>query len=218
MKLKLQIVSPLLLAALAVLPSEANAQRQTAGQTAELCILNTEGARLSKLTMDSLFVRVLSSSLPERYAAVQAQEDCSDPRDNNCDGEVNEGCSEEPSIWNAGPDCEACMVQECAAEVEACEGSEICENIVSCSAQEQCLDTFLGSLGCLCGEGVTVAQCQNMSENELGPCAQELRAQYDYSAPPGPWGPRVIDDSGSKVLICLGRKCQSECTELIYND
>lgn len=184
-----------------------------------MCLLNADGARSYQISLDSLFVQVLTTALPDRFAVVQDQEDCSDNRDNNCDGEVNEGCNEEPSVWGAGQDCESCMAQECATQVEECEESEICEDIVTCAVQAKCLDKYLGPITCLCGKGSSVNECQRIDDqNYNGDCVQEFLAQLDPEAPFGPWGPRVKDGSGSAVLTCMGRHCQSECTELVYND
>lgn len=223
MKIDIRMVTPLLLSAIAAVPTSAQAQRFRAGNTAQICLLDADGARQFELTMDSLLVQVLSGALPNRFAAVQDQEDCDDPRDNNCNGEVNEGCNE-PTRWDSGADCDACMAQNCAEPTQACDAEEECDDVMACVVEQKCLDAANGSISCLCGLDVGVAQCQQVPELDQldGPCAQEMvsylrdtgRVQTGsvsqlINLPPPP---------ATEILTCMVRECQSECTELVYND
>lgn len=220
MERHLQTITPLLLSALALIPSSAQAQATQAGELASMCLLNSDGARQAKLELDSLFVQVLTVALPDRFSVVQDQEDCEDPRDNNCDGEINEGCSEDYR-WQAGADCDACMQDKCERESDPCEDQD-CEDVINCIIEDKCLDEFLGPLGCVCGKNVSIRECQMAKEGELeGTCADEMlrsMPQNPFRTGPdfAPFFPRT--PAPMRPFICMGRFCQSECTELIYND
>lgn len=213
MQLKIQMLSPLMLAAIAALPVKAQARDGQVGELAEMCLLDSDGSRRAKISLDHLFVQVLTAALPDRFSVVQDQEDCEDERDNNCNGEVNEGCVDPGFRWDAGADCDACMAERCD-DIRNCDGDERCDDATACIVEEKCLGNFLGPLSCLCGPGVSISECQSVSEGKfLGPCADEILKIPNN--PLGSWRPHRFPFADR--FVCMGRFCMNECSELFYD-
>lgn len=223
MKLKMRKAAPLVLAALAALPASAQAQRFEADQQSEVCLLNADGSRQFKISMDSLFVQVLTSALPDRFAIIQDQEDCEDPRDNNCNGEVNEECSM-GNNWGSGTDCEECMATKCANHSEACNEDQECQDLAGCVVENRCFNQY-GPLGCLCGAETSLTDCQKINafrngDQFKGECAAEFLPSLLRPARQGGHLPNWhYDDVDSDriptgTLSCLYHECKSECSEL----
>lgn len=216
MKIKLSAAISCIFASAALTPGTSNAQSDRAGELAQMCILNPDGTGQYKIDLDSLFVKVLTTSMPDRFSAVDDTEECDDGIDNNCDGEIDENCGEAPNIWDAGEDCDACMANACSDLSDDCEGDGECELAVACALEAKCLDRYLGPLSCLCGEDVTVTECQKVREPSgyAGACAQEFYVEQ----PPG-WRPQPMVGKrlAGQTLVCMGLNCADACSENIYN-
>lgn len=214
MRLKILSASIFFLSNAAILPASANAQPQEAGKLAEICVLNAKGSGQYKINLDHLFVQVLTASLPDRFSVVENEESCDDGRDNNCNGEIDEGCNQAQAIWDAGADCDKCMTEECSDLGDECQEDQECKTAVDCTLEAKCLDKDYGALSCLCGEDVTIAQCQRVEDPKdfLGACVDEL--YFEASFRPQPMiGKRLA----SKTLSCMSLNCAAACSENIYN-
>lgn len=199
-----------------LLATEANAQsrHEQDPDLAQICVLNTDGTGQYQLSLDRRFVLTLTALRPNRFSLVSPSEQCDDGIDNNCNGELEEGCAQPPAFWGAGQDCERCMAQGCSEWSKPCQNDHQCATAAACVAQAQCLDKYIGPLSCICGEGVSIAQCQRVTSGQIhaGPCAQEL---YEDASPPSDSmrGKQLANRS----LTCMGLKCASACSKNIYN-
>lgn len=190
--------------------STALAKAKRAGELARMCVLDTSGMGQRVIELDHRFVQVLVSALPDRFSTVDSEEQCSDHKDNDCNGEIDEGCDPTPIVWGAGEDCDACMAQECSGLHENCQGDTPCEAALACVIEAQCLDEVLGPLACICGTGVSIAECQlTASPNDyLGPCAQELYVNPTFQIRPTR-GKRLA----AKSFVCMTLNCLGACLE-----
>lgn len=195
----------LVIATLAWIPGPA-----LANNLGEMCILNPDGTGQYKTSLDRRFILALTQARPNRFSIVQASDRCDDDIDNNCDGRLNEGCTQAPTIWQAGQDCEQCMAQTCSSWSKACKQDNDCQAAVACVAQHKCLDPYLGPLACICGEGISIAECQNTgsTEHRAGACAQHLEATPSMSLEA-----QAGKDFAHRTLTCMGLNCADACSE-----
>lgn len=188
----------------------------------ELCVLDPDsGAGATKLRFHPILVYVLSALAPDTFAMVESSERCGDDKDNNCDGSIDEGCAGlQPPLWGRRAECDACMLDKCDAERTRCEGDKRCRAAVRCVVENSCLDRFLGPVSCLCGEGVSIPECQQVREPDglQGACVEELLpaqlSDRDRELHPLAQATRL---PANHALICLGRFCNDECAENIWN-
>lgn len=215
MKLKLQTCLPLTLTFFATTLPVAKAQPQAppSNQLAEICVLNAEGTGQYKIKLDSLFVQALTQARPRRFATVDPQEHCNDDKDNDCDGQINEGCvsDPEPSIGSA---CDTCMQSKCADLAESCIADQACRAATNCVIRHRCLDQTVGHLACICGEDVSVAECMRDTDNGSlrGACVAEF---YDTAAlsPSNEEGKKLA----GHTFTCMLRQCKNSCSNKFYN-
>lgn len=215
MKLQLQTYLPITLTFFAtLLPiSKAQAQTTSASQLAEICVLNAEGTGQYKIKLDSLFVQTLTRARPSRFATVDPQEHCDDNKDNDCDGQINEGCvsDPEPSFDSA---CDTCMQSKCADFATSCIADQACRAATNCVIQHRCLDQNVGHLACICGEDVSVAQCMRDTDKGRlrGACADEFY-DTDALAPSNEDGKKLA----GQTFTCMLRQCKDSCSNKFYN-
>lgn len=185
------------------------------GLLARMCMLNADGTGQFDITLDSIVVSVLTAALPDRFSLVEAQEICDDGRDNNCNGEIDEGCSQAANIWDAGEDCDACMSEFCSVFETRCNGDEACEGAISCALDAKCLDRDLGPISCFCGEDLSIEACQDTPIAQLdGACMGQFAKNIIPSWIPAPETGGVL---AGKMLLCMTRQCSDSCSENIYN-
>lgn len=124
-----------------------------------------------------------------------------------------------PPIWAADPACDACMSDRCDEQNEACLSDSACLEAAQCHLEARCLDPFLGPLACLCGDSVTVSECQ-AAEAFAGPCAEVIQTGLGTETDmPRTFSrfadPRTAVGRAHQAFICMGRSCKDECSENI---
>lgn len=183
--------------------------------TSAMCMLKADGTGQYQISLDSYVVAVLTAALPDLFSLVEEQERCDDGKDNNCDGQIDEGCSQVTNIWDAGQDCDACMAERCSVVADECQGDKGCEDAVACVLEAKCLDASLGPISCFCGEDVGIEECQATAINDLdGACMAEFARNIVPSWIPAPETGSVL---AGKIFLCMTRQCADQCAENIYN-
>lgn len=213
----------LLSLALACAPMTAQAQALDFNSE-EMCLLNPDtGEGIVKISLSSIFVQLLTAVAPDRYGLVEGDEVCEDGKDNDCNGFIDDGCSvPTPTVWGPNAECDACMEDKCGSKIAACEGDQACQDAVACVVENSCLDRFLGPLGCVCGEGVSVPQCQGATSmaDLQGACVEGLITENSPLLNDNPLPAIAGRQQGtiaSEALICQGRFCQDECAGNYWN-
>lgn len=161
---------------------------------------------------------------------VEIDEECDDG--NNLDeDECSSDCRIVPPpvtdlLRDTSQACRQCMPQNCEELQDICEADPLCRATAECFVANQCLDPFIGPLGCLCGVGVSVPECQQQFAFE-GPCAPQiveglgldltLPGDREQVLPRFP-NPDLASGKASQMFLCLARKCRTECSELIAFD
>lgn len=216
MKLKRQLFFLVALAALTTPSSEADARshESTTRELAEMCVLSASRSGAYKIELDARLVATLTQSLPTRFAAVESQEHCDDGMDNNCNGQIDEGCvsDPEPTIDQA---CDSCMQDKCADYTDACIDDQDCRAAANCVIQHRCLDQRLGHLACICGQNVSIAECMRDTDNDTlrGACVAEFYQSPSFDGPPE-GGQRLA----KQTFTCMLRNCQASCNRNFYKD
>lgn len=121
--------------------------------------------------------------------------------------------------WFAGQDCAVCMAEECAGRQARCADDADCVEAAQCHLESRCLDPFLGPLSCLCGDEVSVTDCQT-AEPFAGPCAEVIQNGLDTVGDLRSTFVRFTNPDYSvgaahRAMLCLGRFCSTECEEII---
>lgn len=183
----------------------------------ELCYLDSStGAGFLTVQVWPLFARVMV----ERFSGVftyVGEEACGDKVDNDCDGQVDEDCKTAPAPRRFGNEaCDACMDKQCQQRSEACVADKECVQAIECVRTHKCLDPVLGPLGCVCGEGVSVSECQaTPSSQRKGACAEQLGPKSvpggGTQVPLGLFPPRTA--KAGFALSCMHRFCKAACSE-----
>lgn len=180
-----------------------------------MCMLRADGTGQFTITLDSFVVAVLTAALPDLFSVVEAEEQCEDGKDNDCNGEIDEGCEAASNIWDGGEDCDACMSEHCSILSDECQGDKGCEDAIECVLEAKCLDVALGPISCFCGEGLSVQECQETPIDQLdGACFAEFARNIVPSWVPAPETGSVL---AGKIFLCMTRQCPDSCSENIYN-
>lgn len=185
----------------------------------EICFIEpSSGIGPLKVKIWPVFSEMLVARSPERFSLVQS-EICGDGKDNDCDRVIDEDCAVAPAPprWSIDtPQCDHCMQDKCSTQVDGCVGTHGCMDAIQCVAENRCLGSSLGPLSCICGEGVSIAECSlTRAENLKGECATELAP--DQWGITGPVPLFVVSPSTAKewanfALACMTRFCSSECS------
>lgn len=218
MKLSLRLTTPLFLSALVSMPAAAQSWRprpRPPQGMAQLCLLNADGSGQFAITTTGLVASLLSSALPTRFSLVLDQETCDDGKDNDCNGEIDDKCSQQNGVWDAGSDCDACMESQCAVFSNRCDGDQACQDALDCVLEAKCLDRDIGPIACFCGEDVSLERCMDSPVSELdGACMAEFSKSVIPSWIPGPELGGIL---AGKMFLCMTRQCADPCSENIYN-
>lgn len=183
-----------------VVPDTETAQMQ------DWCLLNSE-------TQEGFMSFAVAPSIADILMAIHgnvftplASEVCADGKDNDCDGQVDEGCSEgrDPKL-ELSRECDACLQNYCPESVADCEAQDSCIAGISCVAQKRCMDPVGGDLTCICD--VIYEGCMDDGSRQ-GPCGKQLMPPE----PRNPFWPSLPIASRS-ILFCMTLNCTSKCSE-----
>lgn len=155
----------------------------------------------------------------------QGSEECDDGNtvdDDDCSNSCVAKVVKPTVSWTDGksPECEQCMEDKCKKQQDACFGDEACVAAKQCHADNTCLSRKIGPLSCLCGKGVSVAEC-TAGTSFAGDCAEEIQTGL---------GTTDVQTTIAKFLdqgtaigvangayVCMARKCRNVCGVLIFD-
>lgn len=173
--------------------------------THEICFFNPETREgIHQFEVVSGIQALLIALHGEAFSPVTL-EVCADGVDNNCDGQIDEGCSASDRLkWGKTHDCDLCMRDHCIRYTKRCEAREDCISGIQCVVEKRCMHKTWGQATCVCGE--LSPDCE-IDGSRKGPCGKQLM-------PPGPWPgwwPHVPPTLSA--LSCMHLYCPAECSD-----
>lgn len=136
---------------------------------------------------------------------------CADGVDNNCDGQIDEGCSAEaPSKWGKTRECDLCMREQCFPEQRACEGNASCMDAMRCVVENSCMHTQFFYRDCVCNAQEDGPFCITRGPRS-GPCGDKLIRPGVWDEWREPQMPNLLP------LGCMTYLCSTECSENFRN-
>lgn len=197
--------------ALGALTTNAMAQRapsstaEEALELNEICFFNPETREGITRFEVVKGVQALLQALHGEVFSKVTLEVCADGQDNNCDGQIDEGCSaSDRPKWGKTRDCDLCMREYCASYTSGCEAREDCISGIQCVIEKRCMHKTWGQATCVCDE--TLGPDCEIDGSRKGPCGEQLM-------PPGRWPgwwPHVPPTLSA--LSCMHLYCPAECS------
>lgn len=118
-----------------------------------------------------------------------------------------------------GDECASCMQEKCEDSLETCLDDDACMEVFRCEAEAACVHPDLAALTCLCGEGVSLAECVDTNIDDLqGTCAELIIDNLDSPTTTKDIMSRFanteyVSGKAHQPMICAARFCTDECLD-----